>query len=241
MKLYHGSYTIIKEIDFSKGARYRDFGQGFYVTKYRPHAEDWAITIGKKHGNDGFVTEFEFYESYFENRNYNVFRFDGYSDKWLDFIVMNRNESYKEPVHDYDFVEGPVADDKIQYRLDMFLRGEIPRNIFLEQLSHHEPTHQICFCTVKSLQTLTLAKNEPVWNIEDIGVSLLEALMIDSQIDEVKAADLFFGSDIFAQLEDENTKLHEQPWQQIYEMLKQELGTSLDKQTSDHHQNSGLQ
>jgi hypothetical protein len=223
MKLYYGSYTKSKEIDLSQGARYRDFGQGFYVTKYRLHAEDWAAKIGKKHGNDGFVTEFDFHETYFENQYYNVLRFDGYSDEWLDFVVMNRDTLYEEPRHDYDFVEGPVANDKIQFRLRQFLRGRIPRDVFMKQLSHHEPTHQICFCTVKSLQTLTLANNEPVWNIEDIGVSLLEALMLDSQIDEVKAANLFYSSNTFAQLEDENTKLHEQPWQQIYEMLKQEL------------------
>jgi hypothetical protein len=66
MKLYHGSYTKIKEIDFSKCARYRDFGRGFYVTKFRHHAEDWAKRIGVKHGNEGFVTEFDFYETFFD-------------------------------------------------------------------------------------------------------------------------------------------------------------------------------
>jgi hypothetical protein len=138
---------------------------------------------------------------------------------------MNRDESHKEARHEYDFVEGPVADDKIQYRLDMFLRGRISRDVFLEQLSHHEPTHQICFCTVKSLQTITLSENEPVWNIEDISESLLEKLMLDNQIDEIKAADLFYNSDTFAQLEDENSKLNLSPWQEIYEMLKKELKT----------------
>jgi hypothetical protein len=60
----------ITEVDLSKGERYRDFGQGFYVTKFRHHAEEWAMKIGKKHGNNGFVTEFDFYETYFENRHY---------------------------------------------------------------------------------------------------------------------------------------------------------------------------
>ena len=34
MKLYHGSYTKIKEIDWSKCLPNKDFVQGFYVTKY---------------------------------------------------------------------------------------------------------------------------------------------------------------------------------------------------------------
>jgi hypothetical protein len=227
MKLYHGSYIKIKEIDLSKGERNRDFGQGFYVTKFRHHAEDWAMKICRKHGNDGFVTEFDFYETYFENPRYNVLRFDGYSDKWLDFVVMNRDQSRTAPCHEYDFVEGPVADDKIQYRLDVFLRGGISREVFLRQLVHHTPTHQICFCTVKSLQTITLSENKSVWNIEDISEPLLEALILDNQIDEMKAADLFYNSGTFAQLEDENSKLNLKPWQDIYEMLKKELKTKI--------------
>jgi len=133
---------------------------------------------------------------------------------------MNRDESYKEQRHDYDFIEGPVADDKIQHRLRQFLRGRIPREIFLKELSYHEQTHQICFCTVKSLQTLKLVENETVCNIEEIGEHLLEKLMLDFQIDAVEAADLFYKSKTFLQLEDETTELYLKPWQEIYEMLK---------------------
>jgi hypothetical protein len=38
MKVYHGSYTVIHEIDLSKGELQRDFGRGFYVTKFREQA-----------------------------------------------------------------------------------------------------------------------------------------------------------------------------------------------------------
>ena len=165
-----------------------------------------------------------FYETFFDTeRNYNVLRFDRYCDQWLDFVIMNRDESYKEQRHDYDIIEGPVANDKIQYRLKQFLRGRIPRDIFLKKLSHHEKTHQICFCTLKSLQTLELVENESVWNIEEIGESLLEKLMFDNQIDVEQAADLFYNSKTFIQLEDETTQLYKKSWQEIYEMLKIEF------------------
>jgi hypothetical protein len=224
MKLYHGSYTKIREIDLSKCARYRDFGQGFYVTKFRCHAEEWAKKIGGKHGNDGFVTEFEFYETFFDaERHYKVLRFDGYSEQWLDFVIMNRDESYKEQRHDYDFIEGPVANDKIQHRLRQFLRGRIPRDIFLKELSHHEQTHQICFCTIKSLQTLKLVEDETLWNIEEIGEPLLEQFILDFNIGDETAADKFYSSKTFARLADESTEFYKKSWQEIYEMLKQEL------------------
>jgi hypothetical protein len=36
MIVYHGSYIEIKEIDLSLCEPRKDFGQGFYVTKYSP-------------------------------------------------------------------------------------------------------------------------------------------------------------------------------------------------------------
>jgi len=35
MRVYHGSYTPIQEIDLSKCEIGKDFGQGFYVTKIK--------------------------------------------------------------------------------------------------------------------------------------------------------------------------------------------------------------
>ena len=35
MEVYHGSYGKIDKIDLPKGQLNRDFGQGFYVTKFR--------------------------------------------------------------------------------------------------------------------------------------------------------------------------------------------------------------
>ena len=35
MKVYHGSYTAISVIDLSKCEKQKDFGQGFYVTRFR--------------------------------------------------------------------------------------------------------------------------------------------------------------------------------------------------------------
>jgi hypothetical protein len=68
MNVYHGSYTKIEEIDLSKALPSKDFGKGFYVTKYREHAEGWAKVIGRKHKTEGFVTEFVFYDTEFTER-----------------------------------------------------------------------------------------------------------------------------------------------------------------------------
>ncbi|NDV82469.1 DUF3990 domain-containing protein [Bacteroides sp. 51] len=226
MKVFHGSYMAISQIDLSKCEKYKDFGQGFYVTRFRKQAEEWAKRIGQKHGVQGVVTEFEFFESAFSSWNYKVLRFDSYSDAWLNFIVLNRNPSNESPAHDYDIVEGPIADDKIQRRLDKFLKGKISREDFLNELRYHEDTHQICFCTPRALMMIeneTDTNIDVLFNIEDIGERIIGTLMLDYDIDEEKATDIFFSSQTFLQLSDESTQLFKKNWQEIYELLKQEL------------------
>lgn len=226
MKVYHGSYTAISVIDLSKCEKHKDFGQGFYVTKYRRQAEEWAERIGNKHFVEGVVTEFDFLESAFSSWNYKVLRFEDYSEEWLDFIVQNRNPHNENPVHEYDIVEGPVADDKIQRRLDKYLKGRIAKDIFLNELRHHEPTHQICFCSPRALlmlESVDESGSDLLFNTEDIGEAILKSLMLDKGIDESEAAKLFFSSGTFARLSDESTGLYRQTWEEIYEILKSEL------------------
>jgi hypothetical protein len=226
MKVYHGSYIAISQIDLSKCEKHRDFGQGFYVTRYRLQAAEWAKKIGLKHNTQGVVTEFDFFESAFNSWKYRVLRFEDYSEEWLDFIVLNRNPRNENPVHDYDIVEGPVADDKIQRRLDKYLKGKIAKTVFLDELRHHEPTHQICFCTPRSLlmlENITESNTDHLFGTEDIGESVITALIVNENMEEMKASKLFLFSETFVQLSDKKTGLYLKPWQEIYEMLKKEL------------------
>ncbi|GHT41687.1 hypothetical protein AGMMS49965_11890 [Bacteroidia bacterium] len=222
MQVFHGSYTEIAEIDLSKTHQERDFGQGFYVTKFREQAEKWAKIIGGKYDNEGFVTEFTYYDSEFTEHLCKVKHFDSYSDEWLDFVVMNRDPMSPKPAHDYDIVEGPVADDKVQRTLRAYLAGKISKEKFLKMLSRHEPTHQICFCTMRSLLVVNKEMSDSIFDMEDIAESLVEQMMLDLQIDEEKAADLFYSSATFTKLADTETKLYEKTWQEIYQMLRNE-------------------
>jgi len=221
MNVYHGSYTFIKEIDLSQSIPNKDFGKGFYVTKFRKHAEGWATIIGRRHKTKGCVTEFVFYDTEFTERLCKVKHFHAYNEEWLDFVVENRNPFGK--MHDYDIVEGPVANDKVQHRIDSYLNGSVSKSDFLEELKWHEETHQICFCTVKSLLTLRHADRRQVSLLSDIGEPIVERLVLDSGVDEETATDKFFSSATFAKLADASTRLYEKPWQEIYEMLKTEL------------------
>ncbi|MCL2304400.1 MAG: DUF3990 domain-containing protein [Planctomycetaceae bacterium] len=222
MNVYHGSYTVIEEIDLSISIPNKDFGKGFYVTKFRRHAESWAKVIGRKYKTEGFVTEFIFYDTEFTERLCKVKRFDAYNEDWLDFVVENRNPFGK--MHDYDIVEGPVANDKVQNRIDQYLNGSIGKADFLEELKWHEDTHQICFCTLKSLLTLQRTDRKQVSLLSRIGEPIVEKLIADFGFDEQTSTDKFFTSKVFANLADKKNQLEEKDWTEIYRLLLNELG-----------------
>jgi hypothetical protein len=223
MIVYHGSSIEIKQIDLSKCEPYRDFGRGFYVTKIKQHAENWAKRKSR-YKHNGFITEYEFYYSELVTRNCKIKQFQTYDEEWLDFVVLNRNDKNPIPAHDYDIVEGPVADDKVQNRIVDYLNGEITKETFLEELKWHEETHQICFCTVASLQFLKQPDSgKMVSKFLHIGEPIVEKLVTDFDLDEKTAIDKFFSSNTFSKLADTSNKLYEKDWTEIYNLLLNEL------------------
>ena len=226
MRVYHGSYIKIDVIDLEKCEIGKDFGRGFYVTKIREQAEFWAERKGISHKTTGVVTAFDFNENAFQYFRLKVLQFAGYNEEWLDFVAMNRNPKAKQPTHDYDIIEGPVADDKIATRINDYLAGKVSKQDFLEELKFIRETHQICFCTARALQMLDYIDNpnDISFEISKIGEQIIEKLMIANDIDELQAADLFYNSKTFTQLAEESTKLYKKSCQEIYEMLGKELG-----------------
>ena len=223
MKIYHGSDVKIETIDLSKCRVGTDFGRGFYVTKFLKQAEDIAARIASWHDTMPVVTEFEFNEYAFEDKDFKVLRFDGYTEEWLDFIVKNRASIASKPMHDYDIVEGPIANDDVAARIYDYLNGDVTKAEFIEELRFKKPMHQICFCTTASLQMLSAVASKNYSKILQMEDLLLEQLILDYQIDEMQATDIFYNSETFAQLADETTEFYKCPWQEIYEMLKKEL------------------
>jgi hypothetical protein len=222
--VYHGSYTSIEEIDLTYSGMQKDFGRGFYVTSLPEQAQTWAERIGKNRGTEGVVTEFEYSEFRTREMKMKVLRFNGYTDEWLDFVVLNRRNDSDTPAHDYDVVEGPVADDRITRRVDDFMDGKVSREQFMSELVYR-PSHQICFCTVLSLEALTPMRPKRLIHsdIYHIGDEVVDALMSEYGLSETEAVDMFYTSATYAAVSDESTGYYRKPWSEIYEMLKSEL------------------
>ena len=60
MKVYHGTNQDIDKIDLSKGNKFKDFGQGFYVTTNIETAQRMATKKQKIFGGQIVIIEYEF-------------------------------------------------------------------------------------------------------------------------------------------------------------------------------------
>ena len=113
MILYHGSNVKIATIDLSKSMRGKDFGQGFYLSADRKQAEEMAVFKAMQFDGDPVVTSFEFDERNLNCETLKVKVFEEYNREWAEFVFANRNNRTDAPIHDYDVVYGPIADDKV--------------------------------------------------------------------------------------------------------------------------------
>lgn len=140
--LYHGSTEIVEFPDIRIAKYNKDFYFGFYCTKIQQQALRWAT----RYLETGVVNQY----TYTPNENLKLLRFETMTEEWLDFIVACRLGT----AHDYDIVEGPMANDTIFNYVQNFIDGKISRAAFWELAKFKKPTHQISFHTARALTTL---------------------------------------------------------------------------------------
>lgn len=141
--LFHGSNVVVQNPKVLINGYYKDFGYGFYCTNMEKQAKRWALT---KRGAS-VVNKY----CYVENATLKKISFDKMTEEWLQFVVDCRRG--KE--HNYDIVEGPMADDQIWDYVEDYVSGKISKAAFWELVKFKYPTHQIVFCTEDALKTLT--------------------------------------------------------------------------------------
>ena len=139
--VYHGSYCEVKKPKIIEGKYSKDFGKGFYCTILSEQAEKWA----KKYE----TPVINMYE-YDEDEELNIKEFTVMTEEWLDFIINCRSGK----THEYDIVIGAMADDQVYNYINDLINGNITREAFWELAKFRHPTHQIAFCTEKSLKCI---------------------------------------------------------------------------------------
>jgi hypothetical protein len=147
-----------------------DFGRGFYLTGLKKQAEKWADRkyalrktelARRKKSLEEVKAIVTVYEIDFDKTELKLLSFDGYTEKWLDFVIANRG--HKEATHnaEYDVIFGNIADDEVAPAIDTYMEqlrnnrvNQAVKDALLYQLTFSKPNDQYCFITDKSLESL---------------------------------------------------------------------------------------
>lgn len=152
MRLYHGSNQYVDEIDLSKSRPYKDFGQGFYLSDDENQAAELAKVKTDISGGEPCVSSFEFDKEGLFNSELRIKIFENYSEEWVDFIILNRDGLSSI---NYDFVYGPIADDKVGFQLRRFRDGTIDKSSLINNLKYTKGvTFQYYFGTNEAIKYL---------------------------------------------------------------------------------------
>ncbi|MBR1520104.1 MAG: DUF3990 domain-containing protein [Bacteroidaceae bacterium] len=140
--VYHGGIEEISSPLVNVGRTNLDFGRGFYVTDLRSQAKTWA-GIKSRYLFDApkVINQYSFdFERAIKEFRYK--KFEHYDSEWLNFIVASR--SGKKLWHDYDIIEGGVANDRVIDTIEAYMADLMTEERALGELSKHQPNNQIC-------------------------------------------------------------------------------------------------
>ena len=165
MILYHGSNVEVSRIDLSKCTKYKDFGQGFYLTSIKQQAREWAEKVAKRfNAGEPTLNTYDFDDNLSGLKS---LVFTEPDEKWAAFIINNRNRNFTNhgdllSNHDnkYDFIHGLVANDDISTVLEAFLLGILPISEISKALTYKQLNDQYSFHTSKAVARLKFLRSE---------------------------------------------------------------------------------
>ena len=158
MILFHGTNTDIETIDLSRSLNHKDFGKGFYLTDSRETAIRMATKKTRLFGGKATLISYEFDEAALHSDLKVKVCPEKATVEWFLFVDANRDRENQLPIHDYDIIIGPIADDGVvvqitNYRQNIFTAEQAAIGLqdkFLDQ--------QYYFGTEKALRYLKKSK-----------------------------------------------------------------------------------
>ena len=157
LTLYHGSNVVIDKIDLCRSRKGKDFGCGFYLNPNKEQAMEMAVrTSQRMQEGEPIVNAYLFDDSllYNQRMSLSVKIFEDYSVEWAEFILKNRKNLTSYPIHSYDIVVGPIANDTVGLQMRRFIQGYIGIERMIEELRFHKPAIQYFFGTEKAINYL---------------------------------------------------------------------------------------
>jgi hypothetical protein len=170
MILFHGSNRDFSKVDLAMAKGRRDFGKGFYTTTIKEQAQQWGYNMFNRLGGDGiFLYEFEFSPS----GDLLSKQFPGIADEWFDFILANR--TLGDLQHNFDFIQGPVANDKTFLTITGFIDGIFSREEAMQRLRFSKSNDQVSLHTERAIAMLKLqdkrktSSDKIIYNGQDLN------------------------------------------------------------------------
>ncbi len=156
MRLYHGSTVTVRKPSLRPGRSNADFGKGFYTTSVLEQAVRWAhIKQEREDASRAVVSIYEFDKSLLDNTDLKIRQFTGADEPWLLFVTGCR----KSRPHEYDLVQGPVANDKVFTTVNLFESGLLSANAAILQLKAYKTYDQLSFHTPRVIGTLKFVES----------------------------------------------------------------------------------
>ena len=155
MKVYHGSLEIVTNPEIRISDRTLDYGSGFYTTTDFDQARRWVERRKNDGADAGFINVYEISkEAILEKK---TLWFDFPSEDWVDFVHENRtNRNFK---HDFDFVYGPVANDKVYAAFALYEDSLLNKQELIAELKTYVLVDQLLLHTEKALECLTFIES----------------------------------------------------------------------------------
>ena len=176
MLLYHGSFCIVENPSLKKCAKFKDFGQGFYLTTSINQARSFSKISASKAKNSGLIsanTDFA-YVSHFklsEVSDLKSFAFESANIDWLHCIVAHRRNGIfteiRKQMEIYDVVGGKIANDDTNTTITAYMGNifgqmgsEQADNMCISLLLPERLQDQFCFRSTKAISKLQFIKSE---------------------------------------------------------------------------------
>ena len=179
--LYHGSWCEVTKPALSKCARYKDFGQGFYLTTSREQAERFSITSLRKAIAGGITDEGRSYGvvSVFrcpaeERKGLSLCEFATADARWLECVVAHRKvKGFAQVIEQYggyDIIGGKIANDATNATITAYMAGLYgapgsarASELCISLLLPERLKNQYCFRTRKALTALHFTESYKLW------------------------------------------------------------------------------
>lgn len=124
MKLYHGTNQDIETVNLNYGHRYKDFGQGFYLTDDIQTARRMAEKKARLFGGTPTLITYDFDQAVLSDPSFRVKIFPTKATaEWLKFIDRNRDRKQAPTIQEYDIIKGPIADDGVVLQMNDYHEG----------------------------------------------------------------------------------------------------------------------